>query len=387
MSKLLTFDLPVAQQSSLLFHNRKCSIIMSCGETFVEELRKHPGDKNTYRMTEIADDITAVLVSSPGMRASGASILFNTGWFDDPVSAFPRSTPSQRSPILTPTERIQWLSSSNGTLRRKVHRCTAGSRERFKRRTREFQSGARSSRLANIHGQTHEFCAKYISRHGGDLHGEVSGECSVYSFYTASAAFEPALKTFGKAVFHAPSIEPEIVGREILSLNAEFHKNRRLNGECLRSLNMYLSQPGSRIFHRFTDGDYSSLTDYFAGRRQDTCPSHPFHPADRDLWESVRARIMEWWSSFYPPSQKYLVVVGPGMSIVMIISSHRLTALLESIAELVELVNRSFVANRSPSRQTIQTVMAVPQLQSPWGREQEQVRRFSLTPSHRNGLY
>lgn len=61
-------------------------------EAFVGELCKHPGDKNAYGMLEISDEITAVLVSSPGMRASAASLLFNTGWFDDPVGVLTYST-------------------------------------------------------------------------------------------------------------------------------------------------------------------------------------------------------------------------------------------------------------------------------------------------------
>ena len=62
-------------------------------EASIGELCKHPGDKNKYRMLDIADGMSTVLVSSPGVRASAASLLFNTGWLDDPVGVLPHSTP------------------------------------------------------------------------------------------------------------------------------------------------------------------------------------------------------------------------------------------------------------------------------------------------------
>lgn len=145
----------------------------------------------------------------------------------------------------------------------------------------------------------------------GDSEAATGPDWTIYSFEITASAFTDALMRFS-TLFGTPDLASRDVGREVLSVDAEFQGMKHHDANRSSYLNRMLSRPEARC-RRFFEGNFSSLVAPFTAQgstvlRPLRSDSYEYIP----IWRDLRSRLLDWWSLNYLAHPPIVVLIGQG---------------------------------------------------------------------------
>lgn len=276
---------------------------------FIPEIQKSPADLNSYKLIQLASGVQIILISNPTMSLCAAAAATAVGMVDDPVSSLLHGS---WFPLLTLA-----IQDHVPGLAHLTEHCIMNSLQAPPSRIQAQGTSETGSNFAEVccvkvcivYDMT-QFLQYALCYGSSCCNGSIDLDTTVYRFDIPAALFKEALSQW-TGIFSPPQMSDEAIGREVLSVHAEYQSKCCQDKERLAYLHDILSRPNARCT-RFGDGDYNTLTAFCNDASTLQCPASPAAESHSHIWARLREPIYHLLSSDYWHRQTAIAIVSPG---------------------------------------------------------------------------